>query len=155
MKIELIYADGTKFTQELLGEVERIQLTNSKIAETMQIKFAVPIRDMHCVWTPKSRTPEQKLHWKIDNICAAQSNFPYLCFMRKDQLNTCSIGSSNLIDDTQIIAQMNQASGCYNVTITIALSSSTPDFYLTIDRRAIKWTKVLSDWRDNLGITKP
>ena len=152
MNIKLFYQDKEIGELTHSGDYSRLPVRIPGRSGLLRIRFQVPVLDIHGYWHPELRTPTSKIHWTIESKSAGQRNFPYLVFLNSRQVNRCSIGLTDIIDDTHFYAKMNQEKCTYDVTITVALHPESTDFELILDERAIPWTEALADWRDKLGL---
>ena len=75
-----IFFDDRLFQEQPLPSYGKIAITPSPGTVRVMLKLTVPIRDLHCYWTPECRTPSQKLHWTIESVSSAAKNFPFLAF---------------------------------------------------------------------------
>ena len=152
MKITVFYEGKEIRSLEHTGEYSRLKIEVPGHAGCMEIRFSLPILDMHGYWHSDLHAPSDKLHWQIECPYAGQRQFPYLCFLNSRQTNRCSIGLTNLTDDGRFYAKMNQEKCTYDLTITVALHPETEDFELILNERAIPWTEALADWRNALPL---
>ncbi len=134
---------------------EAISLTPALDEKRVKLRINIPIIDIQSYWIPKNRTPENRIPWVIESQSSAQCNFPFLAFLNSAQQNRCSIGLSNLKDDTLITAKMNQEKCQYEITITIAVTPETVPFEVVVNRRDQPWTRCLGDWRETLKLPLP
>ena len=155
MKITVLHQEKEIHTLEHTGDYSRLKIQIPDHSGLLQIRFAVPILDIHTYWHPEMRTPSFRLHWVIEANSAGQRWFPYLAFLNSRQVNRFSIGLTDLDDDTQIFARMNQEKCTYDVTVTVVLHEESRDFDLVLDERAIPWTDALADWREKLSLPHP
>ena len=152
MKIEIIYRDAEVSQLEHTGNYSKIPVRIPGHDGIMQIRFAIPILDIHGYWHPELRTPTSKIHWTIESKSAGQRNFPFLAFLNSRQDNRFSFGLTDIIDDARFYAKMNQEKCTYDVTIFLTLHPESADFELILDERPIPWTEALADWRKQLNI---
>ena len=155
MNITVFYQDKPVSQLEHTGDYSRLKIAIPGHSGLMKIRFSVPILDIHGYWHPELRTPTSKIHWTIESKSAGQRNFPYLAFLNSRQINRCSIGLTDIIDDAHFYAKMNQEKCTYELTITVALHPESIDFEMILDERAIPWTEALSDWRKQLALPLP
>ena len=120
----------------------------SKSNGQLTIKFEQPIIDIQGYWNPDMYRPRMTLAWKIEFSCAAHCNFPYICFFNQAHQNRMTIGTSNLLDDALISAEMNQQTGKYDIEIKVSINPSTDKFEIFIDRSERPWTEVMQDYRN-------
>ena len=155
MKVTVLHQEKEIRTLEHAGDYSRLKIPVPDRSGTLKIRFAVPILDIHTYWHPEMRTPAFRLHWMIEANSAGQRFFPYLAFLNSRQVNRFSIGLTDLDDDIQIFAKMNQEKCTYDVTVTVTLHPESRDFELVLDERAIPWTSALADWRKLLALPLP
>ena len=113
----------------------------------LSIRCELPILDMHGFWSPDMFRPKMQLNWKIDFSCAAHRNFPYVSFYSQGQRNRGTIGTTNLLDDSVVSAQMNQQTGNYDVEITVSVCDATEEFKFFIDTSDRHWPEIMHDYR--------
>ena len=154
MHITINHIGSSVSSVNVTAELERIPITISG-PDTVEVKLALPIHDLQCYWTPELRTPSTALHWHIEAKSSAVKDFPLISFFNLENCNRGTVALDNLTDDTVISAQMNQETGCYDITVRIAVVMPPRTFYLTVDRRPIYWQQCLHDWRESLGMIKP
>ena len=155
MKITVLHQKKEINSLEHAGDYSRLKIPVPAHSGVLELRFAVPILDMHGYWIPESRTPSAKLHWTIESSSAGQRLFPYLAFLNSRQTNRFSIGLTDLTDDVRIFAKMNQEKCTYDLTITVTLHPDSRDFELVLDERPIPWTEALADWRNKLALPLP
>ncbi len=155
MQLELLKNGTWQSAGAVAKEFEKITITPAPDAERIQLKINIPIIDIQSYWIPENRIPENRIPWNIETKSSAQRNFPFIAFFNSEQQNRCSVGLSNLKDDTVIRAKMNQESCNYEITIDIAVNSKTKPFQIIINRRNQPWTKCLNDWRKALKMPLP
>ena len=155
MKVTVLHQEKEIRTLEHAGDYSRLKIQLPGHTGFLKLRFAVPILDIHTYWHPEMRTPSFRLHWMIETQSAGQRLFPYLAFLNSRQTNRFSIGLTDLDDDIQIFAKMNQEKCTYDVTVTVSLHPESRDFELVLDERAIPWTAALADWRKFLALPTP
>lgn len=155
MKVGLFYQSEQYDSLEHNGNYSRLAVKVPGHSGIMQMRFSVPILDMHGYWVPESRTPSTKIVWVIESKSAGQRAFPFIAFFNSRQINRLSAGLTNLTDDARILAKMNQEKCTYDITIEVALGSGSKDFELIIDQRPQVWTDSLADWRKALALPLP
>ena len=156
MKIDVFYEGKEIRSLEHKGEYSRLKIEIPGHSGCLEFRFSLPILDMHGYWHSELHTPpSSKLHWQIECDYAGQRHFPYLCFLNSRQMNRCSIGLTDLIDDGRFYAKMNQEKCTYDLAITVTLHPETEDFELILDERAIPWTEALAAWRKVLALPLP
>ncbi len=121
----------------------------------LEIRFSVPIIDLHGYWKPDLFRPRMQLDWKIRLESAGNRNFPYLALFNAAHRNRLSFYSTNLIDDTVIRLAMNQQECRYDVTVEIAITPETEPFELITDCSNAPWPQLLQNCRERLGIHAP
>ena len=152
--ITISYSYQDNFSAELRhdGAYSRLAIPCPGTTAILKIAFAVPIIDMQGFWTPEMRTPAARLEWNITARSAGQRSFPYLAFLNSQGVNRLSLGLTDLADDTEIRAKMNQERCTYDITIQTALTPQSRPFELILDERPEEWTKILADWRAVLAL---
>ena len=150
MKVGLFYQSEQYDSLEHSGNYGKLAVKVPGHSGIMQMRFSVPILDMHGYWVPESRTPSTKIVWVIESKSAGQRAFPFIAFFNSRQINRLSAGLTNLTDDARILAKMNQEKCTYDITIEVALGKDSQDFELVIDQRPQVWTDSLADWRKAL-----
>lgn len=155
MKVGLFYQSEQYDSLEHSGNYGKLAVKVPGHSGIMQMRFSVPILDMHGYWVPESRTPSTKIVWVIESKSAGQRAFPFIAFFNSRQLNRLSAGLTNLTDDARILAKMNQEKCTYDITIEVALGKDSQDFELIIDQRPQVWTDSLADWRKALALPLP
>ena len=155
MKVGLFYQSEQYDSLEHNGNYSRLAVKVPGHSGIMQMRFSVPILDMHGYWVPESRTPSTKIVWVIESKSAGQRAFPFIAFFNSRQINRLSAGLTNLTDDARFLAKMNQEKCTYDITIEVALGSGSKDFELVIDQRPQVWTDSLADWRKALALPLP
>ena len=155
MKVGLFYQSEQYDSLEHSGNYGKLAVKVPGHSGIMQMRFSVPILDMHGYWVPESRTPSTKIVWVIESKSAGQRAFPFIAFFNSRQINRLSAGLTNLTDDARILAKMNQKKCTYDITIEVALGKDSQDFELVIDQRPQVWTDSLADWRKALALPLP
>ena len=155
MKVSLYYGPERYDVLEHASDYSRLSVKVPGHTGLLRILFSVPILDMHGYWIPESRTPSTKIVWVIESKSAGQRAFPYIAFFNSKQINRFSAGLTNLVDDTRILAKMNQEQCTYDVTFEVALGPDSRDFELILDQRPERWTDSLADWRKTLVLEPP
>lgn len=155
MKVGLFYRSEQYDSLEYSGNYGKLAVKVPGHSGIMQMRFSVPILDMHGYWVPESRTPSTKIVWVIESKSAGQRAFPFIAFFNSRQINRLSAGLTNLTDDARILAKMNQEKCTYDITIEVALGKDSQDFELVIDQRPQVWTESLADWRKALALPLP
>ncbi len=155
MKVGLFHRSKQYDSLEHCGNYSRLPIRVPGHSGIMQMRFSVPILDMHGYWVPESRTPSAKIAWVIESKSAGQRDFPFIAFFNSRQINRLSAGLTNLTDDARILAKMNQEKCTYDITIEVALGKDSQDFELVIDQRPQVWTDSLADWRRSLALPPP
>lgn len=155
MKVGLFYQSEQYDSLEHSGNYGKLAVKVPGHSGIMQMRFSVPILDMHGYWVPESRTPSTKIVWVIESKSAGQRAFPFIAFFNSRQINRLSAGLTNLTDDARILAKMNQEKCTYDITIEVALGKDSQDFELIIDQRPQVWTDSLADWRKALALPLP
>ncbi len=155
MKVGLFYQSEQYDSLEHSGNYGKLAVKVPGHSGIMQMRFSVPILDMHGYWVPESRTPSTKIVWVIESKSAGQRAFPFIAFFNSRQINRLSAGLTNLTDDARILAKMNQEKCTYDITIEVALGKDSQDFELVIDQRPQVWTDSLADWRKALPLPLP
>ena len=155
MKIEMLVNDKVIDRKEHSGGRSALPVRIPDRPGLLEIRFSVPILDMHGYWAPGLRTPSAKLHWTIRSQSAGQKHFPCLVFLNSRQTNRFFIGLTDLEDDAAIEAKMNQEKCVYDLSITVAVTPESRDFELILDERAIPWTEALAEWRSHLALPLP
>ena len=155
MKVGLFYQSEQYDSLEHSGNYGKLAVKVPGHSGIMQMRFSVPILDMHGYWVPESRTPSTKIVWVIESKSAGQRAFPFIAFFNSRQINRLSAGLTNLTDDARILAKMNQEKCTYDITIEVALGKDSQDFELIIDQRPQVWTESLADWRKALALPLP
>ncbi|MGN0871105.1 MAG: glycoside hydrolase family 36 protein [Victivallales bacterium] len=155
MKVGLFYRSEQYDSLEYNGNYGKLAVKVPGHSGIMQMRFSVPILDMHGYWVPESRTPSTKIVWVIESKSAGQRAFPFIAFFNSRQINRLSAGLTNLTDDARILAKMNQEKCTYDITIEVALGKDSQDFELVIDQRPQVWTDSLADWRKALALPLP
>lgn len=155
MKVGLFYRSEQYDSLEHSGNYGKLAVKVPGHSGIMQMRFSVPILDMHGYWVPESRTPSTKIVWVIESKSAGQRAFPFIAFFNSRQINRLSAGLTNLTDDARILAKMNQEKCTYDITIEVALGKDSQDFELVIDQRPQVWTDSLADWRKALALPLP
>lgn len=155
MKVGLFFQSEQYDSLEHSGNYGKLAVKVPGHSGIMQMRFSVPILDMHGYWVPESRTPSTKIVWVIESKSAGQRAFPFIAFFNSRQINRLSAGLTNLTDDARILAKMNQEKCTYDITIEVALGKDSQDFELVIDQRPQVWTDSLADWRKALALPLP
>lgn len=155
MKVGLFYQSEQYDSLEHSGNYGKLAVKVPGHSGIMQMRFSVPILDMHGYWVPESRTPSTKIVWVIESKSAGQRAFPFIAFFNSRQINRLSASLTNLTDDARILAKMNQEKCTYDITIEVALGKDSQDFELVIDQRPQVWTDSLADWRKALALPLP
>ncbi len=152
MEVSLFYNGTPEKSFEHSGAYSKTAITLPGSSGKFVCRLSVPILDMHGYWTPELRIPAQKIVWNIKATSAGQRDFPFLTFFNSANLNRFAIGTTNLVDDTEITARMNQENCTYDITLTVALTENSTGFDLIIDQREQSWTQTLADWRNQLAL---
>ncbi len=152
--IKLTFPDGTIQEFAKTGDYTRITVEPSQESGKLVIKTNISLVDVHEVWY-NSLVPgpeKRNLPWVMEAVAGAQKNFPFVCAFNTAGVNRGSFATTDLQDDTLIRFEVNQESGTYEITCTIALSSETKEFDIILDCRDIQWQNALADWRKSLDL---
>ncbi|MBR6472032.1 MAG: hypothetical protein IKS83_09565, partial [Victivallales bacterium] len=110
---------------EFQGDRERFELPLPGRRGLCTVKFSVPLVDVQQYWLPKTEGVCNRLSWTFELRCGAQSGFPLCSFFNRAGENRLTFGTDDLVDDTRIFAEVNQAACTYDVTIEIACCRET------------------------------
>ena len=133
--------------------VDEYILKSSGQAETLEIKFFLPIAGVAGYWHASTQPgPKLRLDWNIGFVCGGQFNFPGLMFLDRACRCLWGITLTNIWDDARFAAALDQENEGYKITITVAVSAETGDFKLRIDHRGVTVDQVLKDWRKSLSL---
>ncbi len=152
MEVSLFYQSQKYDTLTCDGDFNRLAIKVPGHSGIMQIRFSVPILDMHGYWVPESRTTSTKIVWVIESKSAGQRAFPFISFFNSKQMNRFSTGLTNLTNDVRLFAKMNQETCNYDITYDVVLGEGSKDFELVLDSRDYVWTNALQSWRDCLTL---
>ncbi len=97
-------------------------------------------------------SPEPRLPWVVRFSCAAHARFPFIAFMNTEGVNRCSAGLSNLTDDTEVLAEVNQEKCAYDLSMTTAVSPETEPYFFSLDLTPELWVERLAAWRESLNL---
>lgn len=70
MKVGLFYQSEQYDSLEHSGNYGKLAVKVPGHSGIMQMRFSVPILDMHGYWVPESRTPSTKIVWVIESKSA-------------------------------------------------------------------------------------
>lgn len=157
IKIEIFSKNGKLLKKDFLNlkkkEFKIIKINKRKIEaseEILNLKFKIPIIDIHGYWTPDIFLPDMELKWEIKLLSASNINFPFICFVNQSLKNRFAFGSTNLIDDSILVAKINQKDGTYDIDFNIAICKETEEFELVFDLRDKIWTEIINDFRKKI-----
>ena len=110
---------------------------------TMQME--VPILDINGYWHPDCRWPSAKLNFNINFKSAFNRFWPMISFFAMSGHNRCTVGITDLIDDCDVRAELDQTSRSYVLTFTVAVPENEDiSFELCIDTSDVVWTEAVS-----------
>ena len=150
MKIRAFFNEVECESLEYLGGTEELTLPLPGEIESgiCKLKFAVPLKDIQQYWLPRTEGLCNRLSWTFEHRCGAQSGFPLVSFSSRDGYNRFTFGLDDLVDDTRIYAEINQAECTYDITVEIACCNETPEIRLYLDDDAeMLWTASIEQYR--------
>jgi len=150
MKIRAFFNEVECESLEYLGGTEELTLPLPGEIESgiCKLKFAVPLKDIQQYWLPRTEGLCNRLSWTFEHRCGAQSGFPLVSFSSRDGYNRFTFGLDDLVDDTRIYAEINQAECTYDITIEIACCNETREIRLYLDDDAeMLWTASIEQYR--------
>ena len=151
MKIQIFFNDIERASLEAFGKRERLALPIPAHASGLcTVRFSVPLRDIQQYWTPNTEGVCNRLSWTFEVLCGAQSKFPLVAFFNRIGMNRFTFGTDDLVDDTRILAEVNQTACTYDITLEIACCPETENIHLLLDQRDISWMDTLADARSEL-----
>ena len=150
MKIRVFFNQTECPTLEFQENRERLELPVPGGDGLCMVKFSVPLVDIQQYWLPKTEGVCNRLSWTFELRCGAQSGFPLCSFFNRAGENRLTFGTDDLVDDTRIFAEVNQAACTYDVTIEIACCRETGPVRLLLDRRPVKWMDAVAQARDEV-----
>lgn len=83
----------------------------------MQMRFSVPILDMHGYWVPESRTPSTKIVWVIESKSARAACLPVHRVLQFQTDQPSLRRSDESHGRCKVLAKMNQEKCTYDITI--------------------------------------
>ena len=121
-----------------------------------EVTCTVPIRDVQQFWTPSHKLPFMERKWWIKERFSSCVNMPFVVYGNVAEKNVFALGADSLEYDNDFSSKINQEKGVYEIRLVVSApeGETIRPFKVTLDRRGEKWTKVLADWRDNLGFAK-
>ncbi len=152
--IKINYADGSIQEFAKTGDFTRVTIDPAGKSGKMVVKTAISLVDVHEIWF-NSLTPgpeKRNLPWVMEAVSGAQKNFPFVTVFNTAGINRGAFATTNLQDDTLIRFEVNQETGTYDISCTIALCDASEKFDITLDCRNIDWQNALSDWRNSLAL---
>ena len=152
--LTLTYSNGSVQNFPKNNDYTRITVVPEKNADKLIIKTSISLVDVHGIWS-YSLVPgpeKRNMPWVLPIDSNAQKNIPFAATFNIAGGNCGSFATTNLQDDTRILWEINQETGCYDITCTVSLHSETSPFDVILDCRKIDWQDVLADWRDALGL---
>ena len=150
MKIHVFFDQAECSPLEFQEDRERLELPLSGGAGLCTVKFSVPLVDIQQYWLPRNEGVCNRLSWTFEFLCGAQSGFPLCSFFNRAGENRLTFGTDDLVDDTRIYAEVNQAACTYDVTMEIACCEETGPIHLLLDRRPIQWVDAVGEARDEV-----
>ena len=134
LKIQIFFNDIERARLEVSGKRERLALPIPVHTPGLcTAKFSMPLRDIQQYWTPNTEGVCNRLSWTFEVLCGAQSKFPLVAFFNRIGTNRLTFGTDDLMDDTRILAEVNQAACTYDITIEIACCTETENIHLLLD----------------------
>lgn len=135
------------------NSLKKVSITSEMLAQAggkLTLRCSVPIVDIHGYWHSELFRPVMMLAWQISLAGAGNRNTPFLTFFNQDSVNVFSIWLTDLIDDFEISASMNQEKCSYDIKIEIAITSETAGFETGIDTRNIPWNQAFAAFREEV-----
>ena len=154
--LKLTFSNGVYQEFAKTGDYTKISVTPPKGADKLVIKTAISLVDLHEVWMSSLVAgPEKRnLPWVLELVSGAQKNIPIVSTFNTAGTNRGTFATTNLYDDTLIRFDVNQETGNYDITCTIALSCETETFEVILDCRNIDWQNAVADWRKALALPR-
>ena len=146
--LTLTYSNGSVQNFPKNNDYTRITVVPEKNADKLIIKTSISLVDVHGIWS-YSLVPgpeKRNMPWVLPIDSNAQKNIPFAATFNIAGVNCGSFATTNLQDDTRILWEINQETGCYDITCTVSLHSETSPFDVILDCRKIDWQDVLADW---------
>ncbi|MBQ4480170.1 MAG: alpha-galactosidase [Victivallales bacterium] len=150
MKIRVFFNQAECPSLEFQGDRDRLELPFPGGVGLCTVKFSVPLVDIQQYWLPKTEGVCNRLSWTFEFLCGAQSGFPLCSFFNREGENRLTFGMDDLVDDTRVFAEVNQAACTYDVTIEIACCEETGPIHLLLDRRPVQWMDAVAEARDEV-----
>lgn len=146
MQIHLLLADGNSVQlQAPASSCQWVNLNAPALAEAVRIE--VPIIDIQGYWHPLLFRPRMQLEWDIRFTAAANQGFPFLSFFNSRHQNRCTMGMSDLSQDVEVRARLDQTRHAYQVEFRL---KDWRNVKLKVDTREHLWAESLSDFRKDL-----
>lgn len=118
---------------------------------SLYIKTQIPIVDVISVWTPSMPSlPPARLPWKAEFSCGANTSYPMFVFLDSRYNAAYAVGLTNVIDDCQCSAKMNQALCSYEIVFHIAVTAETEPFEIFFDDSHLPIADVLQLYRNKI-----
>lgn len=133
-----------------------VQTVDPNGQDIVAVTFDVPAADIQQLWMPKDKKPFLERKWWISAKSSSMHNMPYIAFFNLAEINRFSFGAEALEWDCELSSKINQEKGVYTVRLVVVADSSCKlrPFKVTLDRRGVKWTEALKDWRESLSYEK-
>ena len=126
----------------------KIQTGNAKHGT---LKFSTSIADIHSYWHNFLPSTGERIPWTIEVGFAAQRGMPFVAFFNMGGINKLSVGLVDCDCDCNFSGQMNQETGCYDMTWEISSNRGIKDFSIWFDTADRPWQEELPLWRDQLN----
>ena len=159
MKISLTWDNGRELAFNAGNVLNIFDIPAVSDAEKLHISCELPLADIHCLWYDRELLhggPAPIMEWRANFSCAQHSGMPFIAFFNRSSVLRGAFGLTDLIDDAEFNAKINQQNCTYDLTIDVTLTPETDSFKLFADlRRDVSWSASLGAWRDLQGIALP
>ena len=138
---QVIIENGRKKYNTVPGKDGIIHVNAAKGSGLLTIKLDIPIIDINGYWHPDCRWPSAKLNFNIHFTSAFNRFWPLISFFSQSGNNRCTVGITDMIDDCDINASLDQSACAYHLVFTVVVPENEDiHFDLSIDTTDGLWT---------------
>ncbi len=152
MKISLSWDNGKKLDFQAENKLNIFDIPEEKNSRRVHISCELPLDDIHSLWYDSPQLhggPLPVMLWRAKFTSAQNAGMPFVAFFNRSQILRGAFGLTNLIDEAEFSANINQQNCTYEVSIVLALSPESGSCKLFADlRQDLNWTESLAQWRD-------
>lgn len=159
MKVSLNWDNGKKLDFQAENKLNIFDIPAEPESRKLHIFCELPLADIHSLWYERPLLhggPIPVMLWQAKFTAAQNSGLPFLAFFNRSSVLRGAFGLTNLIDEAEFCAKINQQDCTYEVSIVLTLAPESGSCKLFVDlRKNIEWTESLAQWRNLQNIPLP